>query len=200
VSIGHTLYGSADMGIYIYNIKIHVNNMSELLLMTKGVQYKFTRMNHGKKEGIQRDVDVELFDDKVVISGSPYGGLGSMLSKQKISSELLLSSINTVTFQEATTFLPGFVLLGSIDSKSLNFQDVKFDPNAILFGKKYNEDYIKLRDEVKNRININDVKSHTTIQNSSSDLDELQKLANLKEKGIISQEEFDKKKAQILNL
>lgn len=177
--------------------------MSETLLMTKGVQYKFIREKNGKKEGIQRDVDVELFDDKLVISGSPYGGIGSMLSKQKISSELLLSSITTVNFQEATTLLPGFIqfyVKGSVDSKSLRYQDVKFDPNAILFSKKYLADYLKLRDEIKNRINTNDVVNQPIIQNSSSNLDELEKLANLKEKGIISQEEFDKKKAQLLNL
>jgi len=184
-------------------IRLKTKSMSEMLLMTKGVQYKFFREKNGKKEGIQRDVDVELFDDKLVISGSPYGGIGSMLSKQKITSELLFSSITNVNFQEATTFLPGFILFyvkGSVDSKSLRYQDVKFDPNAILFSKKYLEDYLKLRDEIKSRINTNDVISQPIIQNSSSNLDELEKLANLKEKGIISQEEFDKKKAQLLNL
>lgn len=42
--------------------------------------------------------------------------------------------------------------------------------------------------------------STTIIQNQSSNLDELEKLANLRDKGIITQEEFEAKKKQLLDL
>ncbi|WP_414858413.1 SHOCT domain-containing protein [Phormidesmis priestleyi] len=38
------------------------------------------------------------------------------------------------------------------------------------------------------------------VANNNSDLDQLEKLASLKEKGIISEEEFQAKKKQILGL
>jgi hypothetical protein len=55
----------------------------------------------------------------------------------------------------------------------------------------------KAQDFILEELKINKKK---TSQESSNNLDDLEKLAVLKDKGIISQEEFDIKKKQILNV
>jgi hypothetical protein len=46
----------------------------------------------------------------------------------------------------------------------------------------------------------NSNKSQTIIQNQISEADELEKLAALKDKGILTEEEFNQKKKQILGI
>lgn len=66
-------------------------------------------------------------------------------------------------------------------------------------GKKYQIPTTKKK-EVQQAIYNAQSKASAPIQSKSSDADELMKLNELKEKGILSQEEFDKKKKQILGL
>lgn len=72
----------------------------------------------------------------------------------------------------------------------------KRDENSIYFqnwwenNKKFEEAKIIIEEKI----------SWWYIKNNNSNLDELEKLANLKEKGIISQEEFEKKKKILLDL
>jgi len=53
----------------------------------------------------------------------------------------------------------------------------------------------KVASEIESAIN----KARSSSDNQSSDLDELEKLSKLKDKGVITQDEFDKKKKSILN-
>ena len=66
-------------------------------------------------------------------------------------------------------------------------------------GKKFNVPTVKKK-EVHRAIYEAKSKQENGVSNSSSDADELLKLNELKEKGILTQEEFDQKKKSILGL
>jgi hypothetical protein len=66
------------------------------------------------------------------------------------------------------------------------------DDNSVLFYAYRNKKFAEAKHLIEERI------IQTSQPQVNSSLDELEKLAQLKEKGIITQAEFDKKKAQLL--
>ncbi|KLV26232.1 hypothetical protein ABW02_12660 [Niallia circulans] len=63
--------------------------------------------------------------------------------------------------------------------------------NAVKFKRNQNEEALKLKSEIEARMKN---------QSSKSDLSSLKELKSLLDEGIITQEEFDLKKKQILNI
>ena len=78
----------------------------------------------------------------------------------------------------------------AIDENSINFHAGKFHS---AFGGNNNELFNEAKTLIEEKINSVDVLK-------SSGLDELEKLATLKEKGIIDEDEFNAKKKQLLGL
>ena len=79
----------------------------------------------------------------------------------------------------------GGLFESALDENSINFHSA--------FGGNNNELFLEVKNLIENKIN-------SIGTPKSSELDELEKLATLKEKGIITQEEFDIKKKLLLNL
>jgi len=78
-------------------------------------------------------------------------------------------------------------LKGGSEAKAGLFQSVK-DENTINFYNNKNKDFEEAKRLIEEKISAGDV------QSNKSDLGELEKLAELKEKGIITEEEFNAKK------
>lgn len=139
-----------------------------------------------------------LTDTGVIIKRGAKGFLlgGGMLRGDKT---IPYSSIVAVQLKKAgmTAGYIQLTLKGGSEAKSGLFQSTK-DENSInfhsAFGGNNNELFSEAKKLIEERINA----ANSPAKNSG--LDDLEKLAALKEKGIISEEEFQAKKKQLLGL
>lgn len=83
-------------------------------------------------------------------------------------------------------------LKGGSEAKGGLFQSTT-DENTVNFYNGKNKDFEEVKETIEKHISGSSHKA-------ASNLDELEKLASLKEKGIITQEEFDAKKKSLLEL
>ena len=86
-----------------------------------------------------------------------------------------------------------FAFMGGQEAKRGFWQGI-WDENTVLFNAKQQIDFEHIRDEVEKRIQAENVPT-----SASSDADELSKLAALRDKGILTEEEFQQRKKQILD-
>lgn len=96
-----------------------------------------------------------------------------------------------------TTGYIQFAQHGMMESEGGVFDAVK-DENTIIFNKKDYEQALELKDYIED---IQDQQNNSTTQtNEKSEADELSKFKQLADEGVITQEEFEAKKKQILGL
>ena len=139
-----------------------------------------------------------LTDTGVIIKRGAKGFLlgGGMLRGDKT---IPYSSIVAVQLKKAgmTAGYIQLTLRGGSEAKSGLFQSAT-DENSInfhsAFGGKNNELFAEAKKLIEEKINA------LSAPAKNSGLDDLEKLAALKEKGIISEEEFQAKKKQLLGL
>ena len=107
------------------------------------------------------------------------------------------SSLSSIQFKEPgiTTGYLQFILTGSIENKRGVSGAVK-DENSILFSKKELPLILELKEYVEYKINNKIANNSTAI----SGADEILKYKELLDQGILTQEEFDAKKKQLLVL
>lgn len=134
-----------------------------------------------------------LTDTSVVIKRGLKGFLlgGGMLRGDKT---IPYSSITAVQFKKSG-LLVGYLQLtlkGGLESRGGVMQSQK-DENTVRFTNNIN--FLEAKEIIEEKMSH----SSATIVNNNG-IDDLQKLADLKEKGIITDEEFSAKKKQILNL
>lgn len=135
-----------------------------------------------------------LTDTGVIIKRGVKGFLlgGGMLRGEKT---IPYSSIVAVQLKKAG-FVAGYLqltLTGGSESKAGLFQSTT-DENAVNFYNGKNEIFAEAKKLIEKR--IVQVKGGPAI----SDADDLEKFAQLRDKGIISEEEFNTKKKQLLGL
>lgn len=134
-----------------------------------------------------------LTDAGVIIKRGAKGFLfgGGMLRGDKT---IPYTSIVAVQLKKAG-MVAGYLQLtlkGGSEAKSGLMQSTT-DENTVNFHARKNKDFHEAKEKIEARI------SQTSgSQQSRSSADELEKLAALKEKGILSQAEFDNEKAKIL--
>jgi len=92
-----------------------------------------------------------------------------------------------------------FGILGGLENKGGLFDAAK-DENSVMYVKKDLKDFTELRDFLDSKIKEEQNKPAVVPTTPTSSLDDLEKLADLLKKGIITEEEFVAKKKQILNL
>ena len=112
--------------------------------------------------------------------------------------EVAISAITGMQFKNAGMITNGyiqFVIFGSQESKGGIFNAMS-DENTVAFKTSQQADFETLRQKVQEAIFDRSERP----AGASSGLDDLEKLAALRDKGIITADEFDKKKRQILGL
>lgn len=116
-----------------------------------------------------------------------------------------LSSIQAVDYREAKKTFFGctlgvlqFVIPGSAANNN-TFAATARDSNSLNFEPQYNEQALKIKQHIDKYIANPPAQTATVIQQTSA-ADELKKFKELLDCGIISQEEFDAKKKQLLGL
>jgi hypothetical protein len=142
---------------------------------------------------------LEVFDDKLTIS--PKGVLGFMNKGLKGTKTIPFASISAIQFKEAGAMFSGylqFTIPGGNESKGGLFAAVK-DENSFMFATKVNN---RQATEIKQYIEAKtkELRSPKTMQLQSpiSLSDELQKLADLRDQGILTDQEFQSAKNRLI--
>jgi len=97
--------------------------------------------------------------------------------------EISLSQISTIRFKEAGSIAHGYIQISYTDE------------NTIMFDAEQEPSFASIKEEIDKRME----KSKKDTRRSS-DLDDIEKLASLRVKGIITDDEFNVKKRQILGM
>lgn len=151
-----------------------------------------------------RKADIQLFENKIKISSRKKGGLIGGIPHEKV---IMLKDISNVNFTPVLKWRTvygfiQFVVKGAqnrqYSGNPREYKEVDSDENVVTFNFKEMLAFEELRDAVEEQ--LSSFQEGGIIKTSSSNLDEIGKLAELREKGIISEEEFETKKKQLLNL
>ncbi|WCM29210.1 DUF4429 domain-containing protein [Sphingomonas sp. QA11] len=141
---------------------------------------------------------VELLDDGLVIRRK---GIVSLLNHGlKGEKRIPYASITSIQFKEPglTTGYIQFGVAGGVEGRGGVMNAVK-DENSVVFVKKVLADFRELRDEVEKRSAVaRGSGARGGRESTGSIADELNKLADLRDRGILSGAEFDKQKAVLL--
>jgi hypothetical protein len=138
-----------------------------------------------------------VYEDKVTIT--PKGVLGFMTKGLKGTKTIPFGSITGIQFKEAGAVFSGYIqftIPGGNESKGGVFSAAS-DENTFMFAeKKNNELAIKIKEYIESAVLKLRAPQHQTSASNLSD--EIQKLARLKEQGILSDEEFQSAKKKLI--
>ncbi len=140
---------------------------------------------------------LEVFEDRVTIT--PKGILGFLNKGLKGTKEIPFASIIAVQFKEAGTIFSGylqFTIPGGNESKG-GLMAATADENTFMFAHTKNNAMAK---EIKEHIDraVRKARTPQVGPNTTNLSDELQKLAELKATGILSDEEFQAAKRKLI--
>jgi hypothetical protein len=139
---------------------------------------------------------VEVFEDRIVISRK--GALGFLSQGIKGDKAIPFSSITAVQFKDAGAFANGYVqftVKGGIESRGGIFA-AGSDENSVMFRQgEQAKEFAKLRTFVEAKV-MGSGANHRPV----SAADELEKFAALRDRGILTEEEFQMKKRALLGL
>ncbi len=135
------------------------------------------------------------FPHKIVIQRK---GLGGFLTQGlKGDKDIPIASITSVQLKKAGTITNGYIqfgLKGGIESKAGLFKAVE-DENTVMFSARQEREFLEMKDLINSR--ICELQSPPQ-EPASSGIGDLERLANLLEKGLITREDFDAAKRRIL--
>lgn len=139
---------------------------------------------------------IELLQDRVRIKRQ--GGMAVLTQGLKGDKEIQLASISSIQLRAPGSFTNGYIQFafhGGQEAKGALFQATS-DENSVMFSSAQSADFQKM----KHLIEQQRTKISAPTVSSASGLDDLEKLASLRDKGILTEEEFQAKKKQILGL
>jgi len=134
---------------------------------------------------------LELLETKIRIKRK------GLLNWGKGDKEILIKQISSIQFRKAGMLTNGYIqfaFIGGQEAKGGFFQAAQ-DENTIMFKRGQQSAFEKMKEAIEKKI-----ASMKDWETKPSNLDELEKLAALRDKGIISEEEFKAKKKQLLGL
>lgn len=138
---------------------------------------------------------LELLENKIRIKRK--GALALVTHGLKGDKEILINQISSIQFKNAGALTNGYIqfaFLGGREAKGGILQAGQ-DENTIMFTKAQQSNFEEIKSMIEKRMAEPEGRG-----TARSEIDDLEKLAELKEKGIISEEEFNAKKKQILGL
>ena len=204
LSAKETIHITEDTEICVTIVKdgIHttINKLPEQVNNISKEIARDSNMNDTKYFYSGYNADLSVYEDRIVISGK-------FINKGMGEKTIPMSSISAVQIKPSTLLVNGFIafnVLGEVATSSTRFgsgADSRLSENTVIVKNRNDDKIIK---EIKNYVENAKSKSTATIsqtviqQNSSAD--ELKKFKELLDQGIITQEEFDAKKKQLLGL
>ncbi|BBN97452.1 DUF4429 domain-containing protein [Sporolactobacillus terrae] len=154
-----------------------------------------------KKYVIKHPAKAEITVDENFITIHRKGMMSAAIHGMQGDKKIPLKSLTAIQFKKAgmTNGYIQFAYSGSRESKG-GLYDATKDENSVTFWPGNNSDMLELKEYLENKIVENLNKPAETIMNEKSDADELRKFKQLMDDGIISEEEFEAKKKQILGI
>jgi hypothetical protein len=140
---------------------------------------------------------IQLFEDRVRLGREGFGA--RMMLGVRGDREVLLSRISSVDFQPVGRFVDGyiqFVLVGEQEAEGVTSEPVG-NENRVTFTRSQQAGFERLYLAIRQRIGR---LMAGEAKEAPSDLEYLERLASLRDKRIITEEEFNAKKRQILGL
>lgn len=141
---------------------------------------------------------MELVDDKVIIRRR---GVANMLASGLNGERMInISTLTGIQMKPGGLFSPGYILFSYAGSKPFvgGIFTATQDPDAFIFGQELNEQVAEFKAKVE-KIMQSSRQPVSTAAASANLADELRKLAELKQQGILSQDEFDAAKKKLLS-
>lgn len=138
---------------------------------------------------------IELLQNKIRIKRE--GLVALMGHGLKGNKEILVSQISSIQFRAPGMMTNGYIqfaFVGGREAKGGIMEATK-DENTVMFRTSQLEAFQQLKAAIEERMAAGSSQSP-----AFSSLDELEKLASLRDKGIVSEEEFQMKKRQLLGL
>lgn len=143
---------------------------------------------------------LELLENKIRIRRQGYESL--VLHGFKGDKEIFLKHITSVQMLNNPGGYIQFTFMGGQEAK-LGAWQATTDENTVMFEASQAEDFKRIKEAIEARVTgaVEAVVPKPELPvTPRSDLDEIEKLASLREKGLISEEEFTLKKRQILGI
>lgn len=140
-----------------------------------------------------------IYENKITISRK--GLVAFSQHGMKGEKDIYIKNITGVQLKTASTLFHGFIQFsfsGSSESKG-GIQAARIDENSIIITKSQNSFFIEAKAMIEGLMD-KCITASTKIINQSSELDEIEKLAGLRDKGIITEDEFNTKKKQLLGI
>ena len=141
---------------------------------------------------------LELLKNKIRIKRK--GGMAFLLHGIKGDKEIFLNQISSIQLKKAGFALNGYIqfaFLGGREAKGGLFQATS-DENTIMFTKDNQQDFVEIKNAIEEQ--IFQFQNQNKYEKTSVDINDLEKLAKLRDKGVITEEEFQAKKRQILGI
>ena len=149
-----------------------------------------------------RGRNLYVFDDKCVINTT--AGIGSFLTGNATDGEKTIYYTDVIGVQYKPSGINiGFLQLETASSQMNNRSSNYFNENSFTFDTTTvsNERMAEVAEYVKKRVDeFKRSSGKPVIQQTASSADELKKFKELLDSGVITQEEFDAKKKQLLGL
>jgi len=142
--------------------------------------------------------DLELLKNKIRIKRK--GGMAFLLHGIKGDKEIFLNQISSIQIKKAGFAFNGYIqfaFLGGREAKGGLFQATS-DENTIMFTKDNQQDFIEIKNAIEEQ--IFQFQNQNKNDKTSVGINDLKKLAKLRDEGIITEEEFQAKKRQILGI
>ncbi len=145
---------------------------------------------------------IELSGNRIKISRK--GAMGFLTQGFKGDKEILIAQISSIQLKEPNMLSRGFIqfaFIGGRESKGGLYASVR-DENSVLFDKKSHPTFEELKrriDAIRDTVNLSE-SGPTQLSPPTWGLDELERLASFHDRGIITDEEFETKKKEILGL
>lgn len=150
-------------------------------------------------EAIGVNGQLELSGNKIIIKRK--GLLAKMTQGLKGDKEILIKQISSIQFKKAGALTNGYIQFsfsGGKEDQGGLFDATK-DENTIMFSKKQQPAFEKIKLTIEEKIESlhNQASPSATMVDVA---DEIKKLAELKDSGILTEEEFEAKKRQLLGI
>lgn len=139
--------------------------------------------------------------DEYFVTIKRKGLMSTAIHGMQGEKKIPIKSLTSIQFKKAglTNGYIQFVYSGSHESKGGLYDAVK-DENSVVFTRGYTKDMTELKEYLEQKITENLAAPSGTVVNQTTDADELRKFKQLFDDGIITEEEFNAKKKQLLGL
>lgn len=156
------------------------------------------------KTGIEENPQIVGYTGQVVFDGKTVTiSRKSAIAKINFGfageKRIPVSNIISVQYKEASAMLNGYIQFATAAGESVgSLAAATQDENSVVFTKSQSSAFARLREQVESVMSSRNTAGTTYVTTTTSVAEQLEKMVGLLEKGILTQEEFDKEKSKLL--